>query len=255
MGYLRPIGSREGDWILQLDQKSRYVTSCSSAYLGIGDASHLPDPDLEDLRDGERLRAGYYLVDLAPIHSDLLDPFGGSGPRWITAPSLELALQLGISKSVLEAYVYPAEGRYLRGWYESLRKALLEVEALGDREARTLIKNVGNFSIGALHASFRNPGDRYYRPDWRHTIVGLSRANTYRGIQKLQRGIPELGSPVAVYSDAVFFAVDFDVIRDLEQHSPESLGHWKAVGSSLRDRRRTNLRLSDLQELTEGVSV
>jgi hypothetical protein len=219
-------------FILALDQRARYLASCSSVSVGYGDPVHLPLP--------ERAYTGfpgYYRASLKRAPANRVDVLRNVG-EWLPAPLFELAASLGRIATVYEAYVWPYHGKYLAPWYARIRAARSYLESAGDTvigapAALALVKQTYTAAIGSLAGSWRTPGDPAYRPDWRHAVVALSRANTHRAIRRLimDAAFPE---PFAVDVDAAFFAVDMPTIiraRAIANAQAGRLGGWRIAGT------------------------
>ncbi len=242
MRWSRPLMRQERarPYVVGLDQASRYLASCSSVLLGYGEPEHLERPSKFDAR-----APGYWAIGELAAPAPLLgpDPFNASR-EWVTTPTLELAYRLGMEPKISEAYVWRDHGTYLRPWYARLSAARNEVTALAlthpggfltperiraGEAARELVKRTYTDAIGSLAGHWREPGDRYHRPDWRHQIIALSRANTYRAILRLAHQHDPALWPFMVEVDAAYYAVD----EAAAQEMLAGLAGWRYLGAGL----------------------
>jgi hypothetical protein len=197
------------------DVSGMYLAAMSSVRLGLGTAEHREAPAFD------RNMPGYWKVSPGRWEVRRLpNPFdpratGNTGDVWLTTPSLALALEQGWwDGRVLEAYVWPAvEGgklpgvRYLEGVYKQLAPARRELKALpDDADARAVLAAVKGTYTGLVgkFAAGTARGDRTYRPDWQHTVMGAARSNLLR---KLAGAAERTGRyPLAVITDHVLYA-------------------------------------------------
>jgi hypothetical protein len=183
------------------------------------------------------------------------------GSAWFTPAELTLAAELDLAREVSAAIVYPTSAQPFQPVYERLRTARRELMLAGvpagdrlaaerlfvaptDAEGGELmaqlkasiprpqllalneIKGLYPTFIGGLAAhkkQRRGEPDDFFRPDWRHFIIGGARAAIIR--QLLKAGI----RPAAIKNDAVHFVT---ATRELPIGAlPISfcLGHYKPV--------------------------
>ncbi|MFI8192449.1 telomere-associated protein Tap [Streptomyces sp. NPDC085946] len=206
----------------------------------------LPGSWLVDLShvDLSRVRVG---KEWRHLRGELLpSPFtpGGErpeGPAWYATPTVAYAVELGYDVQPVEAYVRPAAGRYLDGWYKRLRDAyvatmadlgvpeglapeefLAAMEGHRQRDAHlaivlSAIKATVKGGIGKLRERPRGGGWRpglpwpalarpTWRPDIRATVISRARVNMHRKMTALAAATGQY--PVAILSDCAVYAAD-----------------------------------------------
>jgi hypothetical protein len=135
----------------------------------------------------------------------------------------------------LEAYVWPEHGRHLRGWYEMLRDARLEL--LGGGAALQAVKQTCRMGLGRLSSERRSltrgaealEDDPLFQPYWDWAAIAELRC-------RLQRRVAALKVvPVAVHTDAIYFLSsrkDPDALGEaFGLPMGDGLGQFKAAGS------------------------
>jgi hypothetical protein len=227
-------------FIHSFDANAQYLAACSAAVCGLGDPAHFKRPRFD------AGTAGYWRATIEGERpAGLPDPFN-VGPavgyrerrrkgstfiaRWYSTATIHLALQLGMKVTISDAWLYPKSVRFLRPWYERLRTArgqLFELDDVGGQAALAALKNTYRVSLGWLAGSFHEKTDPLYRPQWRHAVIALARANLIRRLVKLQV------QPFAIETDAIYFASG-----EAGPHSAvpdglpvtHNLGHFKHAG-------------------------
>uniref|UniRef100_UPI003F49830F DUF927 domain-containing protein n=1 Tax=Actinoplanes sp. CA-084688 TaxID=3239901 RepID=UPI003F49830F len=202
------------------DKNGMRLSAMGTVYVGLGPAEHHQgatfDPKVP----------GYWQIEPGDWERDMLpNPFdpssrGRTGPIWLTTPSLELARRAGWwDGTVLDAWLWPSiDGvrgqrpgvRYFEQAYELLRDAREWV--IPARDTHPLLRSLDR----ALKVTYTAPigkygakavaGDRLYRPDWQHHIMGMARANLLRKITEVAERTNRY--PLAVAIDCVLYASD-----------------------------------------------
>jgi hypothetical protein len=117
-----------------------------------------------------------------------------AGRRWMTTPTLALAVELGTPVRVHEAYIWP-QWRRLRPWAEAFREARAACQSDPSPEAQAVLA-----AVKAAHNKFfgwlasEQIGGELARPDWDELVIAQSGANLYR---------PPRSATVAVGVDAL----------------------------------------------------
>ncbi|WP_345113870.1 telomere-associated protein Tap [Streptomyces drozdowiczii] len=163
------------------------------------------------------------------------------GPAWYATPTVAYAVELGYEVAPVEAWVRPANARYLDGWYKRLRDAyvatmadlgvtegmapdafLAAMEGYRDRDPQlavvlSAIKATAKGGIGKLRERPRGGGWRpgkpwpalsrpTWRPDIRAAVISRARINMHRKMVRLADATGQY--PVAVLSDCAVYASD-----------------------------------------------
>jgi len=127
----------------------------------------------------------------------LLDELGNDG--WVSTPKpVESLVALGRPQDR-----YGPTARVFREWANTLNTAALDTAGVDEDQAvNAAIKIVYSAAIGQLNT----PTGRIYRPDWRHTIIALTRANLWRKMWRI--GAATGRWPVSVYRDSLRYLSD-----------------------------------------------
>ena len=207
-------------YVHAFDKNGMRLSAMGAVHVGVGAAEHTPgaafDPKIP----------GYWLIDPGTWERDMLpNPFdptsrGRTGPIWQTTPTLDQALRAGWwDGTVLDAWLWPAvDGvrgtrpgvRYFEQAYELLRDARERLyPARGTDPTLAAVERALKVSYTApigKYGAKSVAGERLYRPDWQHHIMGMARANMLR---KLAAVASQTGRyPLAVAIDCVLYASD-----------------------------------------------
>jgi hypothetical protein len=185
MRHIRDLteAERAGAVVVGIDQSSRYLASCSTVELGIGEPEWVTRPDELARLAGEGAPGYWYMPHDWTPDSFALWPYP-AGEVWMTPEVSLFRTAQGLDfADVSGAWLWPEHSRYLRPYYTRLRSVLNTANADGNDALRRLVKRTYTESIGALAGHWRT--GRHFRPDWRHSIVALSRVNTWRAMHKL----------------------------------------------------------------------
>lgn len=260
---LRPDELRR-QWCIAFDKHAQHLGVLSSLELGVGDPEHAVGDECSML---DTRRPGYWRVRCTypPIEPEWPDPLGRSAEapaaeRWISTPTLELALELDFEPELLEAFTWPLHRRLLRPFGARCLKARQTLQAHAQaarltmdgpayaaaQDALRALKDVYAPILGGFLAKkanrARSPRLPWYRPDWRHAVIGKSRANLLRNMYAWRaRG----GVAIGAYHDAVYFASDEladELARRVGIRLDASLGGYKPgrlrpLNQLVRDRR------------------
>ena len=221
-----PTDSERGrPWVVAWDVNAAYLAAAQAAVLGLGPARHATAPTLTG--PPAKLPPGYWRIrrDTATPAAleglpNLLDPAPGyhSGDHiWITTPTLAAALQHGYDVQVLDAWVWDRATRWLETWAHSLRDARYALAHAGaeatpdtpaDPELAAVLKAVKltySGGIGMLGSEKWRSGKPEYRPDARHHVIGMSKANLFR---KCVKAATAGCTILAVERDMILIAAD-----------------------------------------------
>lgn len=188
------------------DRGGSYAGAIAGLELGIGEPEHVQAPEFD------RRLPGYWRVKKAGFdHWGIPHPLNFVGEadlsieKWVSTPSLELAIDLGFEPEISEGWLWPHHARVLDAWYSRVRdaRASLDTNDQFDQEARDLLKTVYTRMIGSFTADMwkGRPG---YAPERRHAIIAKSRANMLRRV--VQIGRDSNVWPLAVETDTVLYA-------------------------------------------------
>ncbi|MGW1129699.1 telomere-associated protein Tap [Streptomyces sp. NPDC002526] len=241
--------------LVGIDVNLAFGAAANGAVVGLEAPVHVNSPAFDPALPGS------WLVDLShvdPSHvvigkewrrldGDLLpNPFTPKGdrpegPAWYATPTVAYAVELGYEVAPVEAWVRPANGRYLDGWYKRLRDAyvatmadlgvadglapdafLAAMEGYRDRDPQlavvlSAVKATVKGGIGKLRERPRGGGWRpgkpwpalsrpTWRPDIRATVISRARINMHRKMVRLAAATGQY--PVAVLSDCAVYASD-----------------------------------------------
>jgi len=217
-----------------LDLNLSYAAPVSSLELPTGRVEHREFPCRFDPR-----LPGVYLFEPGPWPGSGPPPWGSGIPQeddssiWVTAPTGERMVQLGYEP--IEAWVWPEHGRHLRGWYEMLRDARLEL--LDGGAALQAVKQTCRMGLGRLSSERRSlsrgaealEDDPLFQPYWDWAAIAELRSRLQRRVSRLKV------VPVAVHTDAVYFLSSRKDPETLGEAfglpMGDGLGQFKAAGS------------------------
>ncbi|MEU2874444.1 hypothetical protein ABZ769_35505 [Streptomyces olivoreticuli] len=198
---------RKMKYVHSYDARMMYLGSFLQVVVGTGDPRHIT----EDCAFNKKT-TGYWLLDPGEWEDRLLPnlfhPIGHrprrTGPRWYATPTLTVAEEHGYAINPIEAYVYDESTRYYEPWAKTLRDA---VQVLRERD----IDPDADAVVKALKATYRETSGmlavkgsgKLYRPDHRHFVIALARANFTR---KLHKAAAESRYALAVGTDNALFA-------------------------------------------------
>jgi hypothetical protein len=207
-GWTRPLTDAEAarPYVQVFDLNGQDLGTAVSLELGTGTPEHRRGPLAFD-----RALPGYWLAALPECPDPMLpDPFtgrltggAGEGPRWVTTPTLALAVELGFEVEPLEGWLWPEHRRHLRPAAERLRDARAACKADGSPESRAVLEVVKlayTKLLGRLESTEQGYGGELLRPDWTAQVVAQSAANLYRRLERAR------WAPFAVNVDAAWFA-------------------------------------------------
>jgi len=190
LNWIRPLDADEQacEWLLAIDRRAAYLQSMSLLDVGLGDPQCVARPTWRELL----WTPGYYHAHLRPWRENYMpEPLGqGAGVggdnqtlRWLTAPSLRLAAQLGRVLDVDEAWTWQRKSRALAPLARRIFRARATFAAAapslvpyGDPLLkRAYTELVGRFRMEA------HRGTPLYRPDWYSHVVGDARSRVWVG--------------------------------------------------------------------------
>lgn len=269
-------------WVHTFDRRAAYLASMGGAELGylteaqprmrhlVGAGALCEAVDAPQGGAGKP-PAGLYRLTLPAWRDETLPPphplmrADEAMVVWTTAPSVELlcgpddtssawpgagyTLAELLDEDSAEAWVFPAQGRLLAGWYATLRDARVAADADRDQRLVDTIKLVYAGYQGGLARREALGGKRPYhhQPLWRDTIRASSRAAVWR---RLWTGWHLHGmAPLAVEVDEVaYLSTSQDPARAAPMVDEGKLGQLRAHKS---------LQLTDAHRaaLAEGRSA
>ncbi|MCY0922883.1 hypothetical protein OS965_32870 [Streptomyces sp. H27-G5] len=194
-------------YVHSYDARMMYLGSFLQVVVGTGDPRHIADGC-----DFDKKTAGYWRLDPGQwediLLPDLFQPVGHrarrDGTRWYATPTLSVAEELGYAIKPVEAYLYDNSTRYYEEWAKTLRDAITALRERGqDPDAEAVVQ--------ALKATYRETSGmltvkgsgKLYRPDHRHFVISLARANLTR---KIHNAAKEGRHVLAVGTDNVLYA-------------------------------------------------
>ncbi|MFF3826202.1 telomere-associated protein Tap [Streptomyces griseus] len=242
--------------LVGIDVNLAFGAGANGLIVGLGAPTHvkapvfdpkLPGSWLVDLSHVDLSRVKVAKDTWADLDASLLpSPFTPKGdrpedPAWYATPTVAYAVELGYDVAPIEAYVRYGNGRYLDGWYTSLRDAYLATMAdLGvvadlspedflaamdgckgrDPELAIVvsaIKATVKGGLGKLRERPRGegwrPGEPWralsrptWRPDIRAAVISRTRINLHRKIVKHAAFTGQY--PIAILSDCVVYAAN-----------------------------------------------
>ena len=195
-------------YIHSYDARMMYLGAFGQVIVGTGEATHHPEGCAFDKKI-----QGYWLIDPGQWEDVLLPnlfrPMSHrarvDGPQWYATPTLTVGEEMGYAINPIEAYVYNESTRFYEKWAKTLRDAtMLLREREGDPDAEAVRQ--------ALKATYRETGGmltlkssgKLYRPDHRHQVISLARANITRKMYKTAQA--EERWPLAIHTDNVLYA-------------------------------------------------
>lgn len=224
-------------WLHAYDVNGMFLAACSSVELGFGEPVH----HKRYLAGLPTKAPGFFRASVRPpqrraFHSSL--PFVVDGKRhWYPGPVLDLLHEGGARITITEAWTYPERHRWLAPWYERLRDARTALLAQGGPAAAVAldaVKRTYTAALGRLAASWMQPGDAAFRPDWRLAVIARAFANMQRHLAKVHAHSGVV--PLARDADLVVYACTIEAPElaadqlGLELHETQ-LGKWKHAGT------------------------
>lgn len=213
LDWSRPPTAEEAQqqWCHGYDRGGSYLGGIAGLKLGLGAPVHHP----EGTRFVKEL-PGYWRVPIPDQPSDwrhpaLMDYTGArhGRTRWVSTPTLQLAIENDVDVEILEAYTWPTNSRVLDSWYARMRDARQHLDIPDDGDALTAreqVKEVYTKTIGMLGSHTFMKGKPGYRPDWRHLIQGKSNANLLRRVIGIGKATGRW--PVAIKKDTLVYTSD-----------------------------------------------
>lgn len=191
------------------DRNGSYLAGVSGTYFGLGEPTHFASG-----HEFVKNKQGYYRVQL-PQREDLdprmPSPFGHHNDErlgrdaWVSAPTLEIANEIGLDLIVHEAYIWETSHRSLDSWAKYIDTARTELDTpdVDDQAARSIIKSIYVRAIGSIGSVDYHSGRRGFAPERRHAIQARARANMIRRIVKI--GNATNTWPIAVHKDTLLY--------------------------------------------------
>ncbi|MFD7161298.1 hypothetical protein ACFV9C_42400 [Kribbella sp. NPDC059898] len=251
----------EMGYVMSYDRNGQYLSAASSTWLGSDQpAIHLPDSSAITF---DQKLAGYWRIT-PPEESwtlpSLQDPTGDGRFRrdtvTVATPTMTWLLEAGHDVQIHEAWVWETSHRYLELWYKRLREARTSVLGrLDDPDANAVYKELKatwTHGIGNLAPQSKRPvrgkqnHDPMYRPDWRHQVIAMAKANLLRQIIKIFNATGRW--PFAITVDALYYTAtspdpktawpgeDKQLGKGLGQFEPERAGRMTDALRELTDR-------------------
>lgn len=217
------------DHVHGYDVNRQYLSAAANAELAVGQLGHTGRIRFD------QTRAGYWLISPQAWNVPHMPHPAGGGPRrggmrgsWVTTPTMRLLNEIAdhgfiAGPDVIDSWTADKSARIMRPWAEAIRDGLNRAEritepAFVDRlkpaEVIPLLKQTYRETVGMLG----RPGGRVYRPDWRHTIAALARANLYRRLWSIGHRTGRW--PRQIKADAVYYA----------SHDPDPIATAETLG-------------------------
>ncbi|EUA40279.1 putative transcriptional regulator [Mycobacterium avium subsp. avium 2285 (R)] len=215
---------RQRRYVHAYDRGGSYVAGIAGLELPIGDPIHHSEGIEFDPKT-----PGYWLIEI-PDESDwrlpyVLNPRGlkFTGPKWVTTPTLERAIELGYQPTILEAWTWPQHGRVLVGWYERFRDAstALDTDDTDAQAARNQAKVIRTHGIGIIGSDEHLKGKTAYSPERRLHVLAKAKANIVYRLHQIGEATGQW--PLAVATDTVLYASD----------DPDPVSAWPGGASTL----------------------
>lgn len=233
---LEPLAAAGRTWVRCFDRVSSYLAVWQGTTLSDGEwvtsGAGVAEPGPESSRP-----AGYWLVDPDQLPAGLgsFDPWrqhgDRPGPRWITTPLLQLAVDIADSPVAYDrALVASGRCRALDKPGARLRDARIALEAQGGPPALSALRVVKNaYSVAtSWFADSVRPPSPLARPCWTHTIHDRHVASCWRSLEKAVPG------PFAfAMNDTALFALDAPGEIPDGLRCDGALGSWKPKGDPI----------------------
>lgn len=233
-GYWRELTDveRKCTHIVGIDVNAAYCAAAPQTVVGMGDATHLTRPPLEQIRKlpGYCLLAPITTALADPLLPDLLDLHAGvdrarhvrqtGEPFVVTMPTLNALIEAGEDPVVLEAWVYdgrtdagePTWGKHMQKWAYTVRDAIYEIKASGSDDdldaVLTELKLTYAAGLGQLNSERYRSGSPMWLPYWNHGTKGTAQTSIWRKARNTAAATGRY--PVGISRDAIFYAVTSD---------------------------------------------
>jgi hypothetical protein len=228
--------TQSGRFVHTFDKHGTYLATMSSLAVGFGTPDYAAMPTFEPRKTGY-WRARITMPDTWP--GNLPHP-GDTRPRqnvaamnWYVTPTLALAQQFGGKIEVSEAWLFNETHQPFAPVYRRLRDAREQLAGLGGPAAKlalAAVKSLYTKGLGNLASHSKREATEaidLYRPDWRHAIVAMARANILRNTVKA--GV----EPFAIRTDAIHLISDSadPLVAGKGLRQGRELGQWKHIGT------------------------
>lgn len=201
--WIRPLADDEKGrrWLAAFDKSASYLRA-SDVYCGVGDYDWCRTVDCAslDVRWASQ-QPGVWRLGGPPVQFHGLEIQLEN--RWFYTPMLKWLAATTDLFYVLEGYYFSERAQIFRRW----REKMLPI-ADGDKCAlRSMCKATYTRSFGLLCSEFlAKQNDQLYRPDWRGQVIEEAAARMLWNIEKVYQALKL--SPVAIYDDCLFYAID-----------------------------------------------
>lgn len=195
-----PHRSKEGLFVVKVDQRAAYLAAAGQVELGYGTPKELTRISRKTFEEQPKPPFGLWRVNLAPAEQfDLSKRLPLPHPAmawdapstfWVTTRGVQHLMTptesggagLGVAELAIDAaYVWPAQGRLLRTWADALRVALLEAHATGRTDYEQMAKSIYKAYLGRMSTDKWSQGDRQHQqPAWAAAIRADTRARAFR---------------------------------------------------------------------------
>jgi hypothetical protein len=249
----------DGKYVHVFDKRSAYMAS-SMGEVGRGDPDHWDYyRDADFMTAMQKETPGLWCISAQPptngitspamawedLLSDLPSPFNTHGDlpdhEWYYTPQVKLAMLMGFTIQVHEAYIWPKHHRTLRPWVERLWQAR---QAVRGTPTEAMIKASFTQSLGVM-ARRPQASEKlqwYHRPDW----SGMLTAQHYlRQVKKIMEVAPNY---LAVSTDSVAIVSDEanwpDALPAGWLGKPGQLGEYRSVATYTGEQAQTLIRMA-----------
>jgi hypothetical protein len=194
-----PHRSKDGQFIVKVDQRAAYLAAAGQVELGYGTPKELTRISRKTFED-PKPPFGLWRLNLAPADQfDLSKRLPLPHPAmawdapstfWATTRGVQHLLAttenggagLGVDELGIDAaYVWPQQGRLLRTWADALRVALIDARAAGRTDHEEMVKSIYKAYLGRMSTAKWSQGDRQHeQPAWAAAIRADTRARAFR---------------------------------------------------------------------------
>lgn len=221
---LKPAG-----YLHKYDRRGSYLANAGGTDLGFGTPEHVGGVAAADLISTARVAASKTKVPFG-LWRVSLPAWEQTGPaphphqvahttidRWITTATLTLLLDDDAAGgagytvaelTLVEAWIWPEQARFLEPWYTRIRDALLAARAVGDQAVADAIKGTYAGYVGRMASSWtaRSARPWHHQPVWEATIRASARAALWRAVHRHHLATGRM--PVGIDRDEVGYLDD-----------------------------------------------
>jgi hypothetical protein len=203
--------------VIEWDLYKAYLAAESGAILAVDTLTETGVPETGFSAD----IPGYWQVSAEWAPYEMLPALTGregTGPYWLTTPTVELLLKTGMPEEAITNAWLPENGkgsRILRPVAERLRDgiAAIPTDCQDPEEAR--VRDALKATYTELYGMLRRGTRWVQRRDWSDTVIAVNRANLFR--RAVQVGTETGRWPIEIDTDCLYYACNSD---DPETENP-----------------------------------